>query len=45
VKADRLRSLLSDDYGLELPAWGAHPPPRVPNVAPWGHLRRVLDRL
>lgn len=43
-RADRLRSLLSDDFPPTLPGWGAVPGAR-PSAEPWAHLRRVIDRL
>jgi hypothetical protein len=44
-RAKHLRAMLADEFAPTLPAWGALPPPRVPNAIPFDHLRRVLDRL
>jgi hypothetical protein len=44
-KAERLRSMLSDDRPPVLPAWRVMPKAR-PSVEPWEHLRRpVFERL
>ncbi len=43
AKADRLRTLLTDDFPPSLPAWGAVTRPA--SATPWGHLRRVIQRL
>lgn len=42
-KADRLRSMLADEFPPTLPGWGALRLP--PNRQPWSHLNRVVDRL
>ena len=41
-KAQRLLSMLSDDFLSTLPASGARSP-SVPSTQPGGHLRRVFD--
>jgi hypothetical protein len=42
-KAERLRSVLANDYSPMLPAWGALK--QVPSLEPWAHLSQVIDRL
>jgi len=44
-KASRLRALLEEDYPPAVPGWGALPSTTLPNLAPWEHVRRVVDRL
>lgn len=40
---ERLRTLLADDFPPPLPAWAAER--RPPNIQPWSHLSKVIDRL
>lgn len=42
-KAKRLQSMIGGDFPPALPAWAVVA--RSPNAKPWGHLRRVIDRL
>lgn len=43
TKANRLQSMVDGDFPPALPAWAVVA--QSPNAKPWGHLRRVIDRL
>lgn len=42
-KAERLRSMLTEDFPPHMPAWGALG--LRPSAEPWAYFRRVIDRL
>lgn len=44
-RAARFRQAMGQDFPPRLRAWRGMPAPRIPNAEPWGHLRKVLDRL